>query len=211
VTELNRRFPETDCMIVGRGGGAAEELWPFNEESVARAVFASVIPVISAVGHETDFTIMDFVADRRAETPTAAAQMAVPDTAALRAQIGAGRTGLLTGARQRLETLTFRMKSSGRAELFAALERGTGAASRRASELKAELALLAERGFAERNARVMARGAELASLNPDAVLERGYAVLTAADGAVVSSVAGVHKGDAVSALLADGRLALEVV
>jgi exodeoxyribonuclease VII large subunit len=211
VAALNRDFPETDCMIVGRGGGAAEELQAFNEEVVARAVFASEIPVISAVGHETDFTITDFVADRRAETPTAAAQMAVPDTAVLRARIEACRAALADGARRRTEYLTLRVKSGGRAELFAAAERFEGAASRRAAELRAELSRLAERGLAAREARVLVCGAELASLDPAAVLARGYAVLTRPCGAVVASVLDVRAGDALDARLADGSIALEVV
>ena len=79
INHINEKWPDTDTIITGRGGGSMEELWAFNEEIVARAIYASAIPVISAVGHETDFTIADFVADRRAETPTAAAHMAVPD------------------------------------------------------------------------------------------------------------------------------------
>ena len=84
INEINDKFPKTDIIIVGRGGGPAEELWAFNEEIVARSIYNSKIPVISAVGHETDVTISDFAADVRAETPTAAAQMAVPDISALR-------------------------------------------------------------------------------------------------------------------------------
>lgn len=79
IQDVNRRFPEMDVIITGRGGGSREELWAFNEEIVARSIFESQIPVISAVGHETDFSISDYAADRRAETPTAAAVMAVPD------------------------------------------------------------------------------------------------------------------------------------
>jgi exodeoxyribonuclease VII large subunit len=211
VAALNDLFPETDCMIVGRGGGAAEDLQAFNEESVARAIFASDIPVISAVGHETDFTIADFVADRRAETPTAAAQIAVPDTAALRGLIDDRNASLFGSARRRLEYLTLRVKSGGRAELLAALDRAAGAASRRAVSAGAELARLAERALSERGTRVAACGAALSSLDPAAVLHRGYAVLTAADGHIVASVSDARKGDALSAHLADGRLALEVL
>lgn len=93
--EAMNRFGETDVLIIGRGGGSLEELWAFNEESVARSISASRIPVISAVGHETDFTIADFVADLRAATPTAAAELAVPHIAELRQQ--------LQRKRQRLE------------------------------------------------------------------------------------------------------------
>jgi exodeoxyribonuclease VII large subunit len=211
VAALNENFPETDCAIVGRGGGAAEDLQAFNAECVARAIFASAIPVISAVGHETDFTIADFVADVRAETPTAAAQIAVPDTARLRARLEDCRAAMSDFARRRLEHMTLRVKSGGRAELLAALERATGVAGRRATELGAELSRLAERALSERTARAAACGAALASLDPAAVLERGYAVLTAANGAILSSVSDARRGDAVAARLADGELALEVM
>ncbi|MDR2356083.1 MAG: exodeoxyribonuclease VII large subunit [Clostridiales Family XIII bacterium] len=211
VAALNESFPETDCMIVGRGGGAAEDLQAFNEEGVVRAVFASAIPVISAVGHETDFTLTDFAADYRAETPTAAAQAAVPDTAALLALLDRDRTELAGSARRRLEHLALRVKSGGRAELFAALDRAAGAAAHRTAKLRAELSRRAERAFSQRRTRTAAYGAALSSLDPGAVLARGYAVLTAADGAIVASVSRARRGDAVSAHLTDGELALEVL
>jgi exodeoxyribonuclease VII large subunit len=188
ISALNARFPETGCVIVGRGGGAAEELQAFNEEIVARAVYASEIPVISAVGHETDFTIMDFVADRRAETPTAAAHMAVPDTTELRGLIGGFKAELSHRTRGRVEMSALRAKGG-----------------------FSELSRLAERGLAERSSRVAAHGAALASLDPAAVLRRGYAVLTAADGSVVKSASDARAGDALKARLADGELALEVI
>ncbi|KAF6620191.1 exodeoxyribonuclease VII large subunit [Paenibacillus polymyxa] len=101
--EAMNRMQEVQVMIVGRGGGSLEELWAFNEEAVARAIYASVIPVISAVGHETDFTIADFVADLRAATPTAAAELAVPHQGELRDQLLQREQRLRNALRQRLE------------------------------------------------------------------------------------------------------------
>ena len=96
IEDINR-MDDIDIIITGRGGGSMEDLWAFNEEIVARSIYRSVIPVISAVGHETDFTIADFVADKRAETPTAAAQMAVPDTQMLKEYLKDLKDGIAKG------------------------------------------------------------------------------------------------------------------
>ncbi|WP_010499088.1 exodeoxyribonuclease VII large subunit [Paenibacillus elgii] len=109
IEEMNARN-EVDVLIVGRGGGSLEELWAFNEEVVARAIFASSLPIISAVGHETDFTIADFVADLRAPTPTAAAELAVPHHQELKQQIGYFRQQLYGGLTQQLERSKERLK-----------------------------------------------------------------------------------------------------
>jgi exodeoxyribonuclease VII large subunit len=94
IKRVNQDFPDTDLIILGRGGGSLEDLWAFNDEALARAIFQSQIPIISAVGHETDFTISDFVADLRAETPTAAANLSVPDTGELKERIERLKTQL---------------------------------------------------------------------------------------------------------------------
>jgi exodeoxyribonuclease VII large subunit len=115
IQEMNVR-QEVDVLIVGRGGGSLEELWAFNEEAVARSIFASLIPIISAVGHETDFTIADFVADLRAATPTAAAEMAVPHHVELRQQLAQFtqrlQRGLFQGLQSKRERLGRAMRSS---------------------------------------------------------------------------------------------------
>jgi len=116
--ELMNRLGEADVLIVGRGGGSLEELWAFNEESVARAIAASAIPVISAVGHETDYTIADFVADLRAATPTAAAELAVPHQAELRQQLQRLRQRLQQSLRSKLEQEKQRLGRLQRSPLF---------------------------------------------------------------------------------------------
>ena len=104
IEDLNR-LGDVDVMIVGRGGGSLEDLWPFNEESVARAIYASGVPVVSAVGHETDFSISDFVADVRAPTPSAAAEMVVPDRQAVAQSLAATLSRITRGLRHQLERL----------------------------------------------------------------------------------------------------------
>ncbi|GGG56843.1 exodeoxyribonuclease VII large subunit [Paenibacillus radicis (ex Gao et al. 2016)] len=117
IESLNR-FGEVDVLIVGRGGGSLEELWAFNEESVARSIAASAIPVISAVGHETDFTISDFVADLRAATPTAAAELAVPHAAELRQHIDRQQQRLEHALRKMLQARKERLLRARRSPFF---------------------------------------------------------------------------------------------
>ena len=111
IEDVNRIFPETDVIITGRGGGSIEELWAFNEEVVVRSIFLSEIPVISAVGHETDFTLADYVSDRRAATPTEAAQIAVPDTEALRTTVKSMAAELLHTLRRLLQYYELKTES----------------------------------------------------------------------------------------------------
>jgi len=200
------RWGGADVLIVGRGGGSAEDLWAFNEESVARAIFDSPVPVISAVGHQTDFTIADFVADLRAPTPSAAAEYAVPVAAELEAGVVAlGRrlvragSGYVADAHQRLDELE---RSLAPQRLRAALR----ASGDRTSALALRLQRAARHSLDLARVRWSSLQERLSALNPAAVLGRGYAVARTPEGQIVRDAATVEVGDRLSVLLARGSL-----
>ncbi len=195
-----------DVIIIGRGGGSIEDLWAFNSEELARTVAASAIPTISAVGHETDFTICDFVADRRAPTPSAAAELAVPEMHELMHKIDniIGRMSLLLSRRF----------ESGRQILEFYRTQGIFAHPERMLEdRKMQLLLLGQRLdgsiaaklTADQN-RLAQRAAKLEALSPLGILSRGYSVATGTDGKVISSAKDVAIGDRFSLQLADGKI-----
>jgi exodeoxyribonuclease VII large subunit len=210
IAWVNENYPDTDVMIVGRGGGAAEELWAFNEEIVARALFASKIPVISAVGHETDVTIADFAADARAETPTAAAAMAVPDIGAVRERMDEAFYAVREGLAAMLTHRRLLMDACALPRLGALLEGRIGLSGARADAGLASLRTGAE--DAVRRAEGAARGAygRLAASDPARILAMGYAALTK-DGRPLGSVTALSPGDAVEARLADGSAKMKTV
>lgn len=196
---------EVDAIIVGRGGGSLEELWAFNDERVARAVYASRVPVISAVGHETDFTICDFVADLRAPTPSAAAELAVPDTAALLHRLSSLREHseqllqmALAREGHRLKLLA--EKRCLRSPLFYVEER-----QMRLDLLTQSLVAATTRQTQQAGRRLAADAAKLDALSPLKVLGRGYAI-PYKDGSVVGSVADATTGDHLQIRLCDGEL-----
>lgn len=200
------RAGEADVLIVGRGGGSMEDLWAFNEPVVAQAIYDSRIPVISAVGHETDFTIADFVADLRAPTPSAAAELAVPAYADCKAALSSLhdrlQQSLQGGLSRRRDRLGLLLHSAG---FHAAARRLADAqfrldAARQTLAHRMDARLLAER---ERLGRL--HGA-LAALDPDAVLGRGYAVVRDAGGSVLTSVVAAQPEMEISIRLHDGRL-----
>ena len=203
ITELGHSGL-VEVMIVGRGGGSLEDLWAFNEEAVARAIFASPVPVISAVGHEVDFTIADFVADHRAPTPTAAAEMVVPRRGELMEQTQGLESRLLRVIQTKLQT--------GR-EICGGLTRRLVDPRRRLRENQIrldELSLSLWRRFQDSLNRLKDRlthGAErLGSLSPLAVLERGYSIAhKMPEGFIVKDTASVNIGDRLRITFARGR------
>lgn len=202
--------PEVDVIIVARGGGSLEDLLPFSDEALARAVFACRTPVVSAIGHETDTPILDLVADVRASTPTDAAKRVVPDAAA-EAQLVANALGRVRAAiLGRLEAETRRLADlrsrpvlrEPSAVLIVHGERLQQARERLSRAIDTRLR---EEQVGMRNALERVR-----ALSPQATLQRGYAILTDADHHTVDRVAATGDGAALTARLADGRLGLTV-
>jgi len=186
-----------DVIIIGRGGGSIEDLWAFNDEGLARTIAASQIPVISAVGHETDFTICDFVADRRAPTPSAAAELAVPDTAELKRKIQniVSREAnvlltMLKSRRDRLDSLANARVMTNPMNLIDD--------RRMLLDMLTERMVRAEENSVQIRRSLLARDAGcLDALNPLSVLARGYSAVYKTDGTLVKSIDNVKIGDTV--------------
>ena len=199
---------EVDVLIVGRGGGSLEDLWAFNEEVVARAIDACPVPVVSGVGHETDFTIADFIADVRAPTPTAAASMASPDREALRDSVAALRRRLARDLRRQLETRAQRLDGLARRLLTPAqrIERQ----QRELAALARRMANATRRGLAEGTRHLAAVRNALTHLDPTRVLGRGYSIVRGPDGHVRRTSTGLIPGDALDITFAEGGAAAKV-
>ena len=202
LNELNQ-LPGIDVIIVARGGGSLEELWAFNEETVARAIYASHAPVVSAVGHETDVTIADLVADIRAPTPSAAAEMAVPDMSSLLGQVNEWQRNILAMARR----LSFEKQR----DVDSLVQRLTGrrpqveAKQQRLDELTQSLSKSLWVTLKISRERFKGLEQQLHVLDPNSVLERGYAIVQRSDqGALVKSVGQVEKDDELKVRVSDG-------
>ncbi len=252
IRQFNTEYlEEVDVLIVGRGGGSLEDLWPFNEEVVARAMAASEIPVVSAVGHEIDFTIADFTADLRAPTPSAAAELVAPDGGELRERLsllqGRVRRQLQGAIFQETEKLnrilapalqreTLRLlgnHAQGADQLAGDLKRLTDerlgafqqrlqqareaverhrpdqllALRRQASErLQERFLAIFSRGMLDRQQRLDRLAGMLRVLGPDSILQRGYSILTRADGSLITSTKKVTTGETVRNRLSDGEI-----
>ena len=195
-----------DLLIVGRGGGSIEDLWAFNDELVAHAIYQSDIPVISAVGHEPDVTISDFVADLRAATPSNAAELAVPDRESLSQTLDAMSTAMASALNRQLRSARQHLNVLSRS---AALQSPTGYLEQRRqslSGLKTRLVSAQSQNISLKKHRYVALTSKLDAMSPLKVLTRGYAITQKDDGTMLRSVSQVASGDHIQIRLQDGSL-----
>lgn len=199
-----------DLLIVGRGGGSIEDLWAFNDERVAYAIYESQIPVISAVGHEPDVTISDFVADLRAATPSNAAELAVPDQDALRQQMDAMSMSMASALNRQLKAARQHLNVLSESP---ALRSPTGYLDQKRQGLQLlgnRMVSSQTRIVEQKNRQFVALTAKLDAMSPLKVLTRGYAMAQTGDGSVLKSVGQVSPGDEITVTLGDGRLTAAV-
>ena len=200
-----------DLLIVGRGGGSIEDLWAFNDERVAHAIYQSEIPVISAVGHEPDVTISDFVADLRAATPSNAAELAVPDQDALRQTMDSFASAMGTALQRQIKSGRQHLKVLSESP---ALRSPMGYINQRRQNvemLKNRLLSAQIQGIERKKRRFVEQTAKLDAMSPLKVLTRGYAMAQTTDGKVLRSVEQVELGERISVCLGDGKLSATVM
>lgn len=193
-----------DVIIIGRGGGSLEDLWAFNNEAVCRAVAASEIPVISAVGHETDFTLCDFAADLRAPTPSAAAELAVPDAEELLLQLRQTAVRLSIAVRTDIQKKSIALTTLRAKRALATPTYHIEQSAMRLDYLTRAFAGQAQTRIAAAKTRLSAAAAALDAMSPLKVLSRGYAIPQDETGAVVRSVSALQKGDTLELHMQDG-------
>jgi len=199
-----------DVVILARGGGSLEDLWCFNDEGLARAVATCRVPVVSAIGHETDVTIADFVADVRAATPSAAAELVSPDSVELTVQVNDAGRLLAEEIREILSLSRARVKGLGERMSPRGLRRSVEANRARLRQMQEALAALGPREILRHRDRLGAVGRRLDLLSPLATLQRGYAIAEREDGHVIAHAAEVEEGDALAVRFQDGRIHVHV-
>jgi exodeoxyribonuclease VII large subunit len=212
AVELAGARAECDVLILARGGGSLEDLWAFNDERLARALLRCPIPTVTGIGHEIDFTIADFVADLRAPTPSAAAQMVVPDASVwlhrlqqLAARFAAAARRTLRSEQSRLDALSRRLQQAHPGARLLTH-------SQRLDELEARLARAARAHLAAGASRLDSTARALQAVSPLATLARGFAVVTrSSDGSIVTAATQLALGESFDARLAQGSLRATVL
>ena len=199
-----------DLLIVGRGGGSIEDLWAFNDEAVAYAIYESEIPVISAVGHEPDVTISDYVADLRAATPSNAAELAVPDMQALYQTLDSLQSAMNTSVMRRLQASRQHLRTI---SMHPALKSATRYLEQRRDALSltsAKLYSAQQRSLAGSRNRFISLTSKLDAMSPLKVLERGYAMAQNAEGRIIRSTKQIHNGEKIEISINDGVISATV-
>jgi exodeoxyribonuclease VII large subunit len=211
LAALSKR-DDIDVIIVARGGGSLEDLWAFNDERVARAVYGSRIPVVCGVGHETDFSLADFAADVRAPTPSAAAEVVVPDRVELRVQVSGWRAVLLSGARSEVEQRRLQLTDQQRALRYLSPQGRLVQARQRVDDLLGRAHTVSGNRLGILRQQVTGLAGRLRAISPIATLERGYAIVRRRDGTgdIVHSVSQVGLGDELGVRVSDGEFAARV-
>ena len=210
IEDLNKFTPALDVLLVGRGGGSIEDLWAFNEEIVARAIFASKIPVISCVGHEVDFTIADFVADLRAPTPSAAAELVVQNSQNTAQHIAALQKRMLQAVSLFYERFKSRFELAVNSRVF----KDPQTLTQEKEQTLDDLTLRLENAWNEKliawtHRFEMARQ-KLNALGPQAVLKRGYSITRKQNGTIITRVAQTAPGETIYVQVQDGMIHTEV-
>lgn len=201
---------DIDTIIVARGGGSMEDLWAFNDEAVARAIFAAQHPIICGVGHEVDFTIADFVADLRAPTPSAAAELAVPDVSELRPYFHTIQQQMKNLVLERIGQYRWQVQTLKRSLNHLSPRVGIAGNRQRLDGWQSRLERAMQRRLDQSSHRLGLLHAQLTAVSPKATLERGYAIVRRDDGRIVRSSAAVQPGDALTVQVHDGQFGVIV-
>ena len=199
-----------DVIVIGRGGGSIEELWAFNDERVVRAVAAAKTPIVSAVGHQTDFTLSDFAADLRAATPSQAAELVVPDRLELYRRLAAAQRRLNQALRHRLLKRRLRLERCLQSSLFRRPRELLRDRAQLLDQLTDRLGNAMQKVLTEKQQRLNMADKKLNLLNPWGVLQRGYSVVRRPNGDIISTAESVNSGETLDVWLHKGRLAVQV-
>lgn len=200
----------TDLLIVGRGGGSIEDLWAFNDELVAHAIYNSKIPVISAVGHEPDVTISDYVADLRAATPSNAADLAVPDQDAIRQHLDSSMSAMATAILRQLKASRLHLSTLAASPILANPSRQLLPSREILKHIATRLVAAQQAYIHAQRRNYIALIAKLDAMSPLGVLARGYAIVRSNDGTVIKSTKQIRSGDVVHLTFSDGSVSSQI-
>lgn len=209
--EVFNKLCNVDVIIIGRGGGSIEELWAFNDERVIRAIAASKIPIVSAVGHQTDYTLADFVADRRAATPSQAAEFVVPDVRELYKYVSTLKSMLESNARGVLKNHRMRLEQSTRSRVFKYPYENLAIKQQLVDNLLQNLQQIMKKMVIEKQHGFKIMAEKLSMLNPLAVLARGYGIVRTNDGQLVNNVTALQPGKRIEIVLNEGLIDAEII